>query len=109
MQLFYRALLLALAGAQTSLPAIKMAQFANKAYGRSHVQLLGPRPHMWLMHPSSLRTTPPIKPKAFFYNKTNNVEQKAEIQRIAGKALIINAKNEVLMLREANTYAEGTN
>lgn len=31
------------------------------------------------------------------------------IQRIATKAVIANDKNQVLILREANTYAEGTN
>lgn len=34
---------------------------------------------------------------------------KIEVQRIAAKAVIANANNEVLLLREANSYAEGTN
>lgn len=37
------------------------------------------------------------------------MENKINVQRIAAKAVIVNEKNEVLIVREANTYQEGTN
>lgn len=37
------------------------------------------------------------------------MEKKISIQRIAAKAIIVNENNEVLILREAKSYEEGTN
>ncbi len=35
--------------------------------------------------------------------------EKVQVQRIAAKAIILNEKNEILILREARSYTEGTN
>ena len=44
-----------------------------------------------------------------YANLTNVPVNKIHVQRIAAKAIIINNINQILILREASTYQEGTN
>jgi 8-oxo-dGTP diphosphatase len=44
-----------------------------------------------------------------YNNSTDACVSKIMVQRIAAKALIINHLNQILLLREASTYQEGTN